>query len=118
MTASPLKADILLRRGDVNAVPFPDQRARRSYRDEDGSFSPDLTESVLPLAAGPCQGVADDLRIDGGTVQKQLAQIYVMSLLHTHMLRRDVKVAHSPLQRRAFIKRSAAACSKASIDDT
>jgi hypothetical protein len=41
-----------------------------------------------------------------------------MSLLHTHMLRRDVKVAHSPLQRRAFIKRSAAACSKASIDDT
>src|SRR3982074_1958757 len=41
-----------------------------------------------------------------------------MSLLHTHMLRRDVKVAHSPLQRRALIKRTAAAGSKACIDDT
>jgi hypothetical protein len=41
-----------------------------------------------------------------------------MSLLHTHMLRRDVKVAHSPLQRRVLIKRTAAACSKTCIDDT
>jgi len=41
-----------------------------------------------------------------------------MSLLHTHVLGRDVKVAHSPLQRRALIKRSAAAGSKACIDDT
>src|SRR3982074_758217 len=41
-----------------------------------------------------------------------------MSLLHTHMLRRDVKVAHSPLQRRALIKRTAAAGSKACIDNT
>src|SRR5258708_12948880 len=41
-----------------------------------------------------------------------------MWLLHTQMLRRDGKVADSPLQGRAFIKRTAAACSKTSIDDT
>src|SRR3979411_963486 len=41
-----------------------------------------------------------------------------MSLLHTHVLGRDVKVAHSPLQRRALIKRAAAAGSKTCIDDT
>ena len=41
-----------------------------------------------------------------------------MSLLHTHMLRRDVKVAHSLLQRRALIKRTAAASAKTCIDDT
>ena len=40
-----------------------------------------------------------------------------MSPLHTHMLGRDVKVAHSLLQWRALIKRTAAACSKACIDD-
>src|SRR3979409_1758100 len=41
-----------------------------------------------------------------------------MSLLHTHMLRSDMKVTHSLLQRRALIKRAAAACSKTCIDDT
>ena len=41
-----------------------------------------------------------------------------MSLLHTHVLGRDVKVAHSLLQWRALIKRTAAACSKTCIDDT
>src|SRR3981081_1175039 len=56
--------------------------------------------------------------IGGGTVQEQLARIYVMSLLHTHVLGRDVKVAHSLLQWRALIKRTAAACSKTCIDDT
>jgi hypothetical protein len=59
-----------------------------------------------------------DLRFDGGTVQEQLARIYVMSLLHTHVLGRDVKVAHSLLQRRTLIKRPATACSEACIDDT
>ena len=41
-----------------------------------------------------------------------------MPLLHTHVLGRDVKVAHSPLQWRALIKRTAAASSKTCIDDT
>src|SRR5258706_10052233 len=41
-----------------------------------------------------------------------------MSLLHSHMLGRDVKVAHSLLQWRALIKRTAAARSKTCIDDT
>src|SRR5258707_9240509 len=41
-----------------------------------------------------------------------------MSLLHTHVLGRDVKVAHSLLQWRALIKRTAAAGSKTCIDDT
>jgi hypothetical protein len=41
-----------------------------------------------------------------------------MSLLHTHVLGRDVKIAHSLLQWRAFIKRTAAACGKTCIDDT
>jgi hypothetical protein len=63
-------------------------------------------------------GVSDDTRFGGGTVQEQLARIYVMSLLHTHVLGRDVKVAHSLLQWRALIKRTAAACSKTCIDDT
>jgi hypothetical protein len=41
-----------------------------------------------------------------------------MSLLDIHVLRRDVNVAHSLLQPRALIKRTAAACSNACIDDT
>src|SRR3979409_132660 len=41
-----------------------------------------------------------------------------MSLLHTHVLRSDMKVTHSLLQWRALIKRAAAACSKTCIDDT
>jgi hypothetical protein len=73
--------------------------------------------SLLSLGARFCQGVADPIRF-GGLGRQQLARIYIMSLLHTHMSRRDVKVTHSPLQRRALIKRTAAACSKTCIDGT
>ena len=74
--------------------------------------------SVLPLGTSFCQGGADHIRFGRGTFQQQLARTYVMSLLHSRMLRRDVKVSHSPLQRRVLIKRTAAARSKTCIDDT
>jgi hypothetical protein len=45
------------------------------------------------------RSVADDLRTDGEAAQKQLARLYVVSLLRNGVLRGGVQVAQPPLQR-------------------
>ena len=56
-------------------------------------------------------------RAGSGTIQHKLAGVDVVTLVHRRVLRRDVQVAQSALQRRGIVNHASAAESEAGIGD-